>query len=171
MEQNNDSDPKFFIFGYIASALVIKEILNTSLEKSDEIWYLESEISKYFGKNKVIFKDLWLISIKFNITGKIIIYSQEVDTITIPFLNNKLIKLLNIALIAKYKSNFVFLDKLQKTGFIYYNKPIKMTLIKREKVVVHTRRDINLFILIFIKSRKAMVVGYGRPTHIVSKNK
>lgn len=46
-----------------------------------------------------------------------------------------------------------------------------MTLIKKIKVMIYTKLDPNLFVLDFIKPRKAMVIDYGRSKQIISKNK
>lgn len=51
------------------------------------------------------------MSIKFSTIRKKIIYSQEVGTIVILLSNNQSIKLLNIILILKYKSNLIFFSQ------------------------------------------------------------
>lgn len=46
-----------------------------------------------------------------------------------------------------------------------------MTLIRKEKVVVYARYDQNIFVLDFIKLKKAMTIDCKRLIYIVSNNK
>lgn len=69
------------------------------------------------------------------------------------------------------KSNLIYLGQLQDTGFIYYDKPTKMILMRREKVVAYVRHNKNLFVLDLIKPKKAMVISCERPIYIISKNR
>lgn len=74
-DYNNNFNPKSFVFRNTILALVIKEIIfDTILQKLDKIWYLDSRTFQYFCKNKIMFKELQLISIKFKIFRKKIIY-------------------------------------------------------------------------------------------------
>lgn len=118
-----------------------------------------------------MFKDFLLINIKFSIAKKKIIYFQKISIMIISFLNNKSITLLNIAFILKCKLNLIFFSQLQKTGFTYYDKFIKMILIKKKKVVTYTRQNRNFFILDFIKLKKFIIVNYRKPIYIINKNK
>lgn len=90
---------------------------------------------------------------------------------TMTFSNHKLIKLLNIALIPEGRSNLIFLGQLYETNFIYYDKPIKIILIKKKKIVAYAKQDQNLFVLEFIKLDKAMTIGCKRSIYIINKNK
>lgn len=56
MVYSDNSDTKHFIFGHIISTLIINEIIGT-LEISDKTWYLDSRTSRYFFKNRALFKD------------------------------------------------------------------------------------------------------------------
>lgn len=138
IEQSDNSDPKIFAFSYNVLALVAKKLL-IDFERPNKIWYLDSGASWYIYKNKAIFKDFWHKSIKFSITSKKIIYLQKISIIIISLSNDQSIKLLNIVLVLECKSNLIFFGQLQETSFTYYDKSIKMTLIKRAKVVAYTR--------------------------------
>lgn len=111
------------------------------------------------------------MSIEFNITGKKIIYFQEVDTISILLSNNQKIELLKVAFIPECESNVIFFGQLQNTRFIYYDKSTRMTLIRSEKFNTHARCNQNLIVFDLIKLRKAMAVSCGGSIYIVSKNK
>lgn len=111
------------------------------------------------------------MSIEFSITRKKIITSQDVNTIAILLSNNKSIKLLNVIFVLEYKSNLISLSQLQNTSFIYYDKSIRMILMRREKIIAYAKHNWNLFILNLIKLRKAMTISCGRSTYIVSKKK
>lgn len=111
------------------------------------------------------------MSIEFSTTGKKIIYLQEVGNISILLSINKSIRLLNIALIPECKSKLISLGQLRDTNFTYQDKSMRMTLIRRRKIVAYAKRGRNFFILDLIKSGKAMAMGCGRLIHIINKNK
>lgn len=140
MQYSDNSNPESFILGHTISALIVKENVSI-LEKSDKTWFLDFRVSQQLCKNKALFKDLWPMSIVFCIVGKKIIYSQEVSIVSISLLNNKSIELFNAALVSECESNLIFLGQLWDTGFTYYNKPIRMILVKRKKVVAYAKRN------------------------------
>lgn len=104
------------------------------------------------------------------ITKKKIIYLQEVGTVSILLSNNQLIKLFNTAFVLECESNLISLSQPRDISFIYYKEFIKMTLMRRTKIVAHAIHHQNLFLPDFIKPEKAIIMDRKRPTHIVSKN-
>ena len=170
IEQTDDSNPDPFIPGHNTLALVAKKIL-IGIERPDNIQYLDFGASWHFCKNRVIFKDLWPMSIKFSTASKMIFYSQKISTITICLSNKQSIELFNIALVLKCKFNLISLVQLWETGIIYYDESIRMTLIKRKNIITHTRQDQNFFVLNLIKPKKAMIISRKGPIYIVNWNK
>ena len=79
------------------------------------------------------------MNIEFGTTDKKIIYFHEVDILIIFLSNNKSINLFNIVFVLEYKSNLIFFGQLRKTGFTYQNKSIRMSLIRKGKIVAHIR--------------------------------
>lgn len=79
------------------------------------------------------------MNIEFGTIDKKIIYFIEVDIVTILLSNNKSIDLFNIVFVLEYKSNLIFFDQLRKTGFTYQNKSIRMSLMRKSKIVAHIR--------------------------------
>lgn len=107
----------------------------------------------------------------FSIVEKKIIYSWDITTISILLSDNKSIKLFNITPIPEYESNLISLGQLLDTGFIYYNKPIKKTLMKREKVVAYVKWNQTLFVFNLIKLENAMAICHKKSKYVISKNK
>lgn len=83
--------------------------------------------------------------------------------------SNQSIKLLNVAFMSECESKLILLGQSWDISFIHYNKPIRMILIRGEKVFPYAKFNRNLFVFDFIKLEIAMVISYRRPQYIVNK--
>lgn len=76
-----------------------------------------------------------------------IIRIEKVSTVSILLISGKIIKLHNVALTPNCNSNLISLEQLQENCILYYDNPSVMTLIRGGKIIVHAKRDYNLFTL------------------------
>lgn len=104
-------------------------------------------------------------------------------TVSIP-LKNRVIKLQNVGLVSECNSNLISLGQLRESETSFHNNSTSMTLIKNRKIIVHVRKNQNLFLLDFVIPGKIIKISHKSPmsrtivlrrrersTHLVNKNK
>ena len=116
--------------------------------------------------------------IDFVTTGKKIIHSEEISTVSVPLANRNSIELLDIALVQECDSNQISLGQLHETIATFHDNPSYMTLIRQGVVIAQAKRHRNFLILdraipetVMKVSNLAMATRRGRPIQLVSKSK
>lgn len=165
---DKDSNPKPFRPG---TANMVKE---SRMQAPKGTWYFDSYTSHHLTNNKDLFiDDLQLKYLDFTTAGGQILCAESIGTIAIPLADRSSIELHNVAYAPDCDSNLILLGQLRDSGIKYIDNNEAMTLVQSGRIIAQTRRDRNLFILDLLATpNQAMqVIGRGRPTHLISKNK
>lgn len=78
-------------------------------KKQSGVWYLDFCISKHIFNSQDTFTDLWVKTYEFVTAWKDIIWSEQVEIITLLLKNSSELIISNIAYAPKYDSNFISL--------------------------------------------------------------
>ena len=129
----NDSDNiKPFAPELVGKVCMAKEL--RSLDKANT-WFLDSCTSQHLYNNWKLFSNTKAKSIDFIKTAGQIIQTEEIGTVTIPFIGGNTIELHNIALAPGCNSKLISLGQLHKSEITYYDNPTTIMLMKDGKVI------------------------------------
>lgn len=83
---------------------------------------------------------------------------KKISTISILLLGKNTIGLYNITLALRYVTNLILFSQFCENRITYYNKLIRIILMRNEKFIIEAKKEQNLFILNLANLEKTIVV-------------
>lgn len=90
-----------------------------------------------------------------------------IEIVNIAFADGTSIKLKEVPLVLKCKSNLILLGQMQDNKIIYYNKNSFILLVQDAIPIAQAQKDRNLFVLIFTAPRKVIWANAANNKHII----
>lgn len=143
-----------------------------SINKVNNIWYLDSCALRHICNNRKLFLDIRSKNYKFIMAGGKIIYSQKVGIVHLTLLSGKTkMTLLNVEYAPKCDFNLISLGQLRESGISYHNHLNSMALKQGGSILKVANKHKNLFVLETGLKTKAMVMKKrDKLTYLLSQN-
>lgn len=152
----DNSDSEAFVSGPVETAFMVKE--QQLQEEIDNIWFLDSCVSRYSCNNRKLFGDMGTKNIDFVTVAEQVIHTKEIGTMFILLVDGNTIELHNVAFAPECDSNLITLGQFWEGEIIYQDNPTEMALVQCEEIIACAKLNRNLFTLELAKPERTMAI-------------